>query len=337
MAIILPSIDDSLVGYTSEGSDFLQLVNETLGNAAGPTDGWDADIAAVMGAFWEMDSALTNLDETSSDVATAMTAFQALDTAAPFLDFPAALPALGLLPGSAQISQVPPLSLPGLPAPPGPPAPPPPPPKVCLPAPPPPPTPTPPPPPTAPRPPAPCPQGWSFVAGKCQPPPRPAPGVPGTPPVVLPPLPPGLPPCPPSGFMSPGIPCNKQAQGVSTAATLVLGVGDIIASMVTKIQMTATAAAWVGQGLPLIMSAAPLVGAIIGAAALVWAILGGGCGEPCIDASKVEQVFEAMADNLFPAARALYVGGPGWYPDSISLASQLTDHFVAGYIQAPRT
>jgi hypothetical protein len=175
----------------------------------------------------------------------------------------------------------------------------------------------------------------------------------------------------------------------------------MIQSEMSAVVLETTTSAWLAGTLPGILIAAPLVGAIIGVGALLFHFLGGGCGEACIDASKIEQVFEAAADNLFliaragmlpssaavagmthyrgvgdqaehrlgttaaimgsinlekvinaeiaaakllpdkatqpltlAAARALYVGGPGWYPDSIDLASKLTDQFVVGHIQA---
>jgi hypothetical protein len=181
----------------------------------------------------------------------------------------------------------------------------------------------------------------------------------------------------------------------------VLPIGEDIVSLVTAAQMTATATAWVGTIGLSVVSAVPIVGAIVAVGALIFHILGGGCGQTCVDASKVEQVFEAASDNLYliaragmmgaaaavagqthflqtgmtamqrlqsgaaavgfinlekvigaeiaatkllpaqatkpltlPAARALYVGGAGWYADSIQLASQLTDQFVLGHIQS---
>lgn len=138
-----------------------------------------------------------------------------------------------------------------------------------------------------------------------------------------------------------------------------------------------------------------LVGALIGIAGLLISLLGGGCGAPCIESSKVEQVYEAIGDNILRVAKAgmlggsaaivaithfmgvgnlalnrlgtaqaqageknmdtvltnlitaarrlpanatapldvaaaqkLYVGGAGWYPDSIAVASQVTTQFL---------
>jgi len=403
MAVILGYIDGSLVGYTSAGSDFLALVQETLGNAGDTSDGWDADMAAVLSLFPTTDAGVSALDLTFNELAGAVDVFNSLDTTSPFLDFPAQLPALSLLPGAGQLAQVAPVSLPGLPPPPGsqPPAPPP---VTCIPAPQPTPAPpTPAPPPQLPPAQPPCPQGWAFVSGKCQPPAQPAPGAPGLPPILLPPLPAGLPPCPPSGFLGPGVPCKSMAGAPADDASFVMKAGALTLSEITAGHVTAMATAWATAGLPLTMTVIPVVGAVIAVAALLWSILGGGCGEACIDASKVEQVYEAVADNLFliaragmiasaeavlmmehfrevgretedrlgttashmgfinlskvidaevaaakllsntptvpltlAAARALYVGGAGWYPDSIALASRLTDQFVSGYIQGTR-
>src|SRR5262249_6544453 len=124
---ILGHIDDSLVGYTAEGADFTQLVQETLGNAGDESDGFEAAMSAVTSLFPSMDADITHLGETADDVTMAMDAFNALDTTSWAADFIGVLPALSALPGIAQIGQVKPVSLPGLPPPPGtqPPAPPP--------------------------------------------------------------------------------------------------------------------------------------------------------------------------------------------------------------------
>lgn len=62
--------------------------------------------------------------------------------------------------------------------------------------------------------------------------------------------------------------------------------------------------AWIGVAGITTISIIPLVGAILAVAALLFSIFGGGCGAACIDAAKVEQVFEAAADNLYLLARA---------------------------------
>lgn len=43
----------------------------------------------------------------------------------------------------------------------------------------------------------------------------------------------------------------------------------------------------------------PIAGAIVAAVALLLTFVGGGCGHACIDASLVEQIPEAAADNLY--------------------------------------
>jgi hypothetical protein len=162
-------------------------------------------------------------------------------------------------------------------------------------------------------------------------------------------------------------------------------------------EMTATAIGWVMNYGLTIFTAAPIVGAILAGAALIWSMLGGACGEACVIAAKIEQIYEGTATNLLqlvragmlgsagavplmyhlqgvaytalqrlgtmagqrgitnmfnvtnalinaarllPAhatkplilsdAQALYVGGPGWYSDSIELATRLTNQFING-------
>src|SRR5207237_5114748 len=61
--------------------------------------------------------------------------------------------------------------------------------------------------------------------------------------------------------------------------------------------------------------AAPFVAAGAAAVALFTHVFGGGCGHACIDAAKIEQIYEAAADNLLAVgklgmiSRAEAVGG----------------------------
>lgn len=177
--------------------------------------------------------------------------------------------------------------------------------------------------------------------------------------------------------------------------------GQELLSLGSK-EIVPVTAAWVGSftGLSLATSAL-LVGAIIGVGALLISILGGGCGEACIDSSKIEQVYEAIGDDLYRTAKAgmiagpaavvaithfmgvgdqalerlntdqaragqqnmdlvltnliaaarklpaaatvplnvataekLFVGGAGWYPDSIAIANQVTVKFLTAMQQS---
>lgn len=138
--------------------------------------------------------------------------------------------------------------------------------------------------------------------------------------------------------------------------------------------------------------AIPIIGAAVAVVLLALHFIGGGCGQPCIEGSKAEQIYEASADNLYqayklgmisavhamagmaylisagthhlqqfntpeanrgitnmtntihaevqdvqvtkaPKPQPLnlavvhrdYVSGPGWYPESITAAAQLSD------------
>lgn len=61
----------------------------------------------------------------------------------------------------------------------------------------------------------------------------------------------------------------------------------------------------------------PVIGGIIAGVATLMAVLhvGEGCGEPCIDAAKGEQLFEAAADNIYAIAKA------GMLPSSSAVAA----------------
>jgi hypothetical protein len=410
---ILAPIDNSLVSYTPGQPEFLQLVTDTLGNVGTPSDGFDSAINAIMALMPGTDAAMAALDAPLYDMGNAVAEFDALDTTAPFADWIGALPPLGALPSAPSPAGVGGVTLPALPPPPGtaPPAPPPQicvpaPPQVCVPAPSPPaPAPLPPPPVPTPTPkPGPCPQGWSFVAGKCQPPPAPSPEPAPAPPIILPPLPAGLPPCGPDSRFVPGIDCLQTTGTNTTGIKFVLALGQEVIQTITAAEMTAAATSWVTAFGLTTLTAVPVVGALIAVGALIWSFLGGGCGQTCVDAAKVEQVFEAAATNLLligragmmgqkevivgihhflnvglvaetrlattaafngannlrtvlnnllvsasalpltgtkplylATARTLYVGGTGWYPDSIALASQMTDQFLigAGAIKPP--
>ena len=220
------------------------------------------------------------------------------------------------------------------------------------------------------------------------------------PPVIVPPLPAGLPPCPPGSTFLPGIPCQRYPDPEGSITDYVLAIGAEILESATAGIMVGATTAFVEAAMPAFIVAAPVVGAIIAGGALLWHVLGGGCGEACVVDAKIEQTFEAVADNLLQvakagmvsgpaahvgmqhfkllgmqvearvfgagnssgyynlqmvidaeqaqtyalpnqptqtltlaAARKLYVRGPGWYPDSITLASNLTDQFLQGHIE----
>ncbi|HEV2385617.1 MAG TPA: hypothetical protein VGS20_00025, partial [Candidatus Acidoferrales bacterium] len=77
------------------------------------------------------------------------------------------------------------------------------------------------------------------------------------------------------------------------------------------ISSTATSAFSVGVGVATaanILPASSLLGPIglaVGlVATLVLSLFGGGCGQTCIAGSKVEQIFEAFADNLLTLVKA---------------------------------
>lgn len=192
---------------------------------------------------------------------------------------------------------------------------------------------------------------------------------------------------------STGVSGGVSLGGPAIATTAGLAIGEAATVTITSGLVTA------GTGLATVLGAvatfAPVVGAFIGLALLLSQFIGGGCGAPCVEGSKVEQIYEAFADNLLklyklgminrdqalagmalaiqqgqqheaqlgtaaarrgsqnlysviqaeitdvnvtkPAkarpydakvAHASYVSGPGWYPDSLASATELTDEYV---------
>ncbi|MGH9406777.1 MAG: hypothetical protein ACRD3D_13195 [Terriglobia bacterium] len=64
--------------------------------------------------------------------------------------------------------------------------------------------------------------------------------------------------------------------------------------------MTASVAAGTAGTLATVAATAiPIVGAVAALGVLLAMYIGGGCGNACIDSSKVEQIYEAAADNLY--------------------------------------
>lgn len=321
---ILAHIDDSLVSYTPGAPAFEQLVSDTLGNAGDSSDGFESDVMAVMMMMYNTDAMLADLAPMIYDLGTAVDAFGALDTAATFADALAAVPSLTLFGESTQLKAVGDLTLPDLPPiqPGGPPVPPP---TVCVPA------PAPPEPPPPPVSPLPCPAGTTYnpATNTCDPcppatawastpdgrnqcapitqppPPEPPPPEPPppTPPPIIPPVPIGLPPCPESTAYVPGVPCQPTGTAGPETVRFVLALGDQIVSFITAQEMTTAAVGWVMSFGLTTLTAIPIAGAIIAVGALIISFLGGGCGDACINASKLEQLFEAAATNLLALGR----------------------------------
>lgn len=167
----LNHIDQSLVGFIPSGPEFEQLVSDALGNAGDPSDGFDADLAAVIRLVSVTDAALDATDQAFGDVLAASAVFDSIDTNGLVEDFNQGAPVIDAFNYHLQLKTVGGLKLPA-PAPPpsgGPPL------QVCYPA---PPAPQPQPAPApAPQPtPQPCAPGQSFIAGQCvTPAPTPAP------------------------------------------------------------------------------------------------------------------------------------------------------------------
>jgi hypothetical protein len=100
--------------------------------------------------------------------------------------------------------------------------------------------------------------------------------------------------------------------GIDVAGTTTPGgsSGTSAFSEATYSEATSTAALGILQGLaqsspglaammPALTVAIPIIGAAIGVALILVHYLGHGCGEPCIDAAKAEQIYEAAADDIF--------------------------------------
>lgn len=117
--IALQPIDQTLVSYTAGAPEFEALVGLILGNAADSSDGWDADLAAVIALFDAMDSAAVSLDPVMYEVGTAIDDFSALDVTSAFDDALTQVPALGSFLDSLKLQTVGGLGLGGLPPPPG--------------------------------------------------------------------------------------------------------------------------------------------------------------------------------------------------------------------------
>lgn len=413
----LNNIDGSVVHYTPAPTNFAGLVADTLGNAGDASDGFEAIMDALLAQVPATDASILSLDAGLSALSDAVDSFSQIETDTWADGFPLPIMALADRPVAPAPQAPGGIQLPSLPPPPN--TVPPPPPSTCVPQPPaPPPGPTPPPrrvppiPVPIPRTGSPCPpgQGFNFTTGKCQPicppgysftsdgnctpnPVQPS-GVPPAPPVQLPPIPVGLPPCP-QGFTSGAGGDCIPTDGSDTESKILMVLGDALLQLTSK-QVVPVTAEWVASFTQLsIETSVLLVGALIAVAGFLILMLGGGCGEACIDSSKIEQVYEAIGDNLWrvakagmmsgpaavvaithfmgvgdqalnrlgtsqaqsgeqnmnqvmtnliahartlpanataplniPAAQKLYVSGAGWYPDSISVASQVTTKFL---------
>lgn len=417
MPPLLNNIDNSVVVYTPGAPEFEALVASILGNTATGADGFDATINAIMATFAAVDASLAGMGSDFAELQSAVDNFNALDTDSWASDFPAALSVLAPRPQAPSPNAPGGITLPSLPAPPvNNPAPPPP--IHCQPSPGPTPTPQPPPPGTSPGPQPPpitphlcppgqvwdsttgtcvqkCPPGWSYTSqGNCQPPPVQQGGTPPVPPVTLPPMPAGVPPCP-QGYISTGSGGCVPGDASSSESQILMVLGDVVLKLTEK-ELVPVTASWVASFTGLsVATSALIIGALIGVAGLLITLLGGGCGSACIDSSKVEQVYEAIGDNLLRVAKAgmlggsaavvaithfmgvgdqaeqrlgtsqatagqknmdtvmtnliavarklpatasvpldvtaaekLYVTGPGWYPDSLAVAAQVTTQFL---------
>lgn len=204
-----------------------------------------------------------------------------------------------------------------------------------------------------------------------------------------------LPVAPVAGVLGPG---PSETGGPTSALTgpvdsiiLSTGAEAAVSAMATGGLISAATAA------PILV-AIPIVGAAVAVVLLALHFIGHGCGAPCIEGSKAEQIYEAAADNLYlvyklgmisavhaiagmaylisagthhlqsfntdaanrgitnmtttihaevrdvqvtpapkakaldlNAAHAVYVTGPGWYPESLAAAAQLTDEILNSY------
>lgn len=75
MTLALPPIDDSRVRYDASPPGFEQLVSATLGNAGDPSDGFDADISAIMALFADTDQTGADIAAWLDDLGNASAAF----------------------------------------------------------------------------------------------------------------------------------------------------------------------------------------------------------------------------------------------------------------------
>jgi|SRR5215831_2580988 len=97
----------------------------------------------------------------------------------------------------------------------------------------------------------------------------------------------------PAGGTNPGLTSPSQALAAA-------GIGAAVGTAAAG-----AAAAGVAGFLPLatIAVAAPIVGAVIAVALLALSFFHGGCGSPCTNAAKTEQIYESAADNIGAAFR----------------------------------
>jgi hypothetical protein len=82
--------------------------------------------------------------------------------------------------------------------------------------------------------------------------------------------------------------------GPVDSVILASGAAAAVHSMVTAGILTGALA----TALPIVI---PIVGAAVAVVLLALHFIGHGCGAPCIDGSKAEQIYEAAADNLYQA------------------------------------
>jgi hypothetical protein len=122
-------------------------------------------------------------------------------------------------------------------------------------------------------------------------------------------LPGGLsPPPPPPLFSAAGI-GSSTGGGIGGGLTAAASGGGLAAVGLGAIG-TASSLGWLPTSLGA-LAAGPVGIAIVAGvalAALFAHFLGGGCGAPCIDAAKAEQIYEAAADNLYNVAKAGLLG-----------------------------
>jgi hypothetical protein len=107
----------------------------------------------------------------------------------------------------------------------------------------------------------------------------------------------GLPPAPTvPGVTGAGVSSTGGGSPVSLGSA---ALPTIIAGTVVTTAAGAAAAGLITTAtLATIATVVPIVGAVIAVGLLLLHFFGGGCGSPCIEGSRVEQIYEAASDNL---------------------------------------